>query len=100
EAREFIPVGDVSVEELARAAQLSSLADETPEGRSIVIHAEREYELRERAAAELSRATFVSFTAQTRMSGVDLDDGAPSPHRIRKGAAASVVEWVRDRGGD
>jgi K+-transporting ATPase ATPase B chain len=97
EAREFVPVGETPEEELASSAQLSSLADETPEGRSIVVHAKQHYGLRERGAGELSRLTFVPFTAQTRMSGVDLDGGA---RQVRKGAAASVVEWVRERGGD
>src|SRR6476620_9706768 len=70
EAREFIPVGDTAAADLASAAQLSSLADETPEGRSIVVHAKEHYGLRERAAGELNHMSFVAFTAQTRMSGV------------------------------
>ena len=73
------------------AAQLSSLADETPEGRSIVVLAKERYGLRER---ELSGATLVPFTAQTRMSGVDLE-GRP----IRKGAADSVRRWIEEQGG-
>ena len=72
QASELIPVGTVSAEQLADAAQLSSLADETPEGRSIVVLAKTAYGLRERHEGELSHATFVPFTAQTRMSGVDL----------------------------
>ncbi|GIJ72936.1 potassium-transporting ATPase subunit KdpB [Virgisporangium ochraceum] len=92
QAAEFLPVGGVSAEEVADAAQLSSLADETPEGRSVVVLAKREYGLRVRA--ETARATFVPFTAQTRMSGVDIGD-----RRIRKGAAASVLAWVRENGG-
>ncbi len=99
EAREFIPVGTISEGELASAAQLSSLADETPEGRSIVVHAKEQYGLRERAAGELAHLSFVSFTAQTRMSGVDLDEGTASVHEVRKGAANSVEQWVRQRGG-
>ncbi|MDT4950101.1 MAG: potassium-transporting ATPase ATP-binding subunit, partial [Pseudonocardiales bacterium] len=100
QASEFIPVDLASVEELASAAQLSSLADETPEGRSVVVLAKTEYGLRERAAGELTHATWVAFTAQTRMSGVDLSaiDDAPS-REIRKGAAGSVLAWVRDNGG-
>ncbi|WP_131767698.1 potassium-transporting ATPase subunit KdpB [Candidatus Protofrankia californiensis] len=102
EARAFIPVGDVDEHELADAAQLSSLADETPEGRSIVVFAKTTYGLRERTAGELSTATFVAFTAQTRMSGVDL--AAPGPQdgggrQIRKGAATAVLAWVRENGG-
>jgi K+-transporting ATPase ATPase B chain len=100
EAREFIPVGGISREDLASAAQLSSLADETPEGRSIVVHAKDTYGLRERGPGELLHARFVPFTAQTRMSGVDLEavDGQPA-RQIRKGAASAVMAWVRDRGG-
>ena len=81
--------------QLADAAQLSSLADETPEGRSIVVLAKTAHGLRERAPGELMTAHFVAFTAQTRMSGVDLDGG----RQIRKGAAAAVMRWVRDNGG-
>ena len=79
-ATEFIPVLDVRVEALADAAQLASLADETPEGRSIVVLAKREYNLRGRELAEKD-AQFIPFSAQTRMSGVDLNG-----RRIRKGA--------------
>ncbi len=101
QASEFLPVGDVAIEELADAAQLSSLADETPEGRSIVVLAKNEYGLRERAAGELSHADFVPFTAQTRMSGVDLAAVDSQPAReVRKGAAGSVANWVRDNDGE
>jgi len=102
EAREFIPVGNVGPAELASAAQLASLADETPEGRSIVVHAKEQYGLRERPAGELTHVTFVPFTAQTRMSGVDLAEGpdGDAGREVRKGAANSVVQWVRDRDGD
>ncbi|WP_345636061.1 potassium-transporting ATPase subunit KdpB [Rugosimonospora acidiphila] len=98
QASEFVPVEGVAPGELADAAQLSSLADETPEGRSVVVFAKSEYGLRERTAGELNYATWVPFTAQTRMSGVDLseDSGVRS---IRKGAAAAVMKWVRDNGG-
>ena len=100
QASEFIPVGDVAVAELADAAQLSSLADETPEGRSVVVLAKTAYGLRERAAGELAHATLVPFTAQTRMSGVDLTAiGADPAREIRKGAAGAVIAWVRDNGG-
>jgi potassium-transporting ATPase ATP-binding subunit len=100
QASEFIPVGDVAITELADAAQLSSLADETPEGRSVVVLAKSEYGLRERAAGELTHATWVPFSAQTRMSGVDLTATDTAPAReVRKGAAGAVIAWVRDTGG-
>jgi potassium-transporting ATPase ATP-binding subunit len=92
QASEFVPVDGVDIETLADAAQLSSLADETPEGRSIVVLAKEQYQLRGR---EVHDATFIEFTAQTRMSGIDLPDGT----RIRKGAATAVMKWVRDSGG-
>ncbi len=96
-ASEFVPVDGVDVVRLADAAQLSSLADETPEGRSIVVHAKAEHGLRERHPGELTRASFVPFTAQTRMSGVDLT--GEDNRQIRKGAAASVLGWVAANGG-
>lgn len=80
--------------QLADAAQLSSLADETPEGRSIVVLAKTKYELRERHTGELPHATFVEFTAQTRMSGVDVDG-----RQVRKGAAGAVNAWIHSQGG-
>ena len=95
QATEFLPVEGVSAAELADAAQLSSMADYTPEGRSIVVLAKDQYGLRERQEGELQGAEFVEFTAQTRMSGVDLADG----REVRKGAAASVAQWIRDNGG-
>jgi len=98
QASEFIPVGDLTMNRLADAAQLSSLADETPEGRSVVDLATSTYGLRERAAGELEQATWVPFTAQTRMSGVDLA-GAGGTRQVRKGAAGAVTAWVRDNGG-
>jgi potassium-transporting ATPase ATP-binding subunit len=91
-ASEFIPMPGVPEAELAEVAQLSSLADETPEGRSIVVLA-KQYGIREHDMAQL-HATFVPFTAQTRMSGVDLDG-----RRLRKGAGDSVIEWVNGEGG-
>jgi K+-transporting ATPase ATPase B chain len=94
EASEFLPVGGVTAEALADAAQLSSLADETPEGRSIVVYAKQAFGLRERSPGELSNAHWVEFTATTRMSGVDLDG-----RQLRKGAANSVIKWVREQGG-
>jgi K+-transporting ATPase ATPase B chain len=88
QATAFIPLPGVDETELAEAAQLSSLADETPEGRSIVVLAKEKYGLRGREFSSLD-ATFVPFTAQTRMSGVDFD------HReIRKGAADAILKYV------
>ena len=95
QATEFLPVGGVTAAELGDAAQLSSMADYTPEGRSIVVLAKTEYGLRERADGELPGAEFVQFTAQTRMSGVNLADG----REVRKGAASSVQDWIRAGGG-
>ncbi|MFF8958408.1 potassium-transporting ATPase subunit KdpB [Streptomyces sp. NPDC014894] len=93
-AAAFVPVPGVTVAELAEAAQLSSLADETPEGRSVVDLAEAEHGLPARHRGELTGAEWIAFTAQTRMSGVDTDG-----RKVRKGATASVVNWVRERGG-
>ncbi len=86
----FIPTQGISVESLADAAQIASLADETPEGRSIVILAKEKYGIRERHIHELN-AKFIPFTAQTRMSGVDLGDG----RQIRKGAVDAVESYVK-----
>jgi K+-transporting ATPase ATPase B chain len=91
-ASEFIPMPGVPEAELAEVAQLASLADETPEGRSIVVLA-KQYGIREHDMAEL-HAEFVPFTAQTRMSGVDLDG-----RQLRKGAGDSVIAWVKAEGG-
>ncbi|MFC4018359.1 potassium-transporting ATPase subunit KdpB [Micromonospora sp. GCM10011542] len=101
QAAEFLPVETVTAAEVADAAQLSSLADETPEGRSVVVLAKNEFGLREREPGLIPHATFVPFTAQTRMSGVDLtpDAGESPARRVRKGAAAAVMKWVRDNGG-
>jgi K+-transporting ATPase ATPase B chain len=95
QASEFVPVTGTTEPEVADAAQLSSLADETPEGRSIVVLAKEKYGLRERHQGELAHAEWIAFTAQTRMSGVDVDG-----RKIRKGAAGSVITWVRERGGE
>jgi K+-transporting ATPase ATPase B chain len=95
QATEFLPVSGVPIEALADAAQLSSLADETPEGRSVVVLAKDQFNIRERGPGELPGAEFVPFTAQTRMSGVNLADG----REVRKGAASSVAQWIRDNGG-
>jgi K+-transporting ATPase ATPase B chain len=96
-ATDFIPAPGVKIEELADAAQLASLADETPEGRSIVVLAKEKYNLRGRDVAE-SQITPIAFTAQTRMSGVDFGDSLVT-RRIRKGAAESVKQWVVAQGG-
>jgi K+-transporting ATPase ATPase B chain len=92
QASEFLPMPGVQEADLAEAAQLSSLADETPEGRSIVVLA-KQYGLREHEMAP-ARARFVPFTAQTRMSGVDMDGTL-----LRKGAADAIADWVRGEGG-
>ena len=88
QATAFIPLPGVDENELAEAAQLSSLADETPEGRSIVVLAKEKYGLRGREIAP-HEATFISFTAQTRMSGVDFDG-----REVRKGAADAIEKYV------
>jgi potassium-transporting ATPase ATP-binding subunit len=105
QAADFVSAPGISVERLADAAQLASLADETPEGRSIVTLAKEKFALRGRELAT-PHATFVPFTAQTRMSGVDLSVGSAdfqsassSVRQIRKGAAASVQAWVESRHG-
>ena len=91
-AAEFVPADGIMVEELADAAQLSSLADETPEGRSIVVLAKEKYGLRERDMASLE-AAFVPFSANTRMSGVDIPG-----REIRKGAADAIKEYLMAQG--
>ena len=93
QASAFVGAAGVSEQELADVAQLSSLADETPEGRSIVILAKEKYNLRGRDIQEIG-AHFVHFTAQTQMSGVNLDD-----REIRKGSAKAVRTYVTERGG-
>lgn len=93
QATEIIPAEGASPQELAELAQLASLADETPEGRSIVVFAKTKFGIRERNLEEL-KGTFVPFTAQTRMSGVDLPSGP-----VRKGAAESVRTFIEMLGG-
>jgi K+-transporting ATPase ATPase B chain len=88
QATEFFPAAGIGVEEMADAAQLASLADETPEGRSIVVLA-KQYGLRGRSISEMPKANFVPFTAQMRMSGVDLDG-----RQIRKGASDAVETFI------
>jgi potassium-transporting ATPase ATP-binding subunit len=95
----FHPAPGVEPNDLAASAQLSSLADETPEGRSIVVLAKEKFGLRAREMHELE-ATFVPFTAQTRMSGVDLHANGTQPTmRVRKGAAEAVRGFVESAGG-
>ena len=91
-ASDFFPVGGHTEQEVADAAQLASLADETPEGRSIVVLAKERFGIRERSSS--GEHTFVPFSATTRMSGLDF--GGRS---IRKGAADSVKAWARSEGG-
>jgi len=93
-ASEFVPVPGVRAEDLADAAQLASLADETPEGRSIVVLAKEKYNLRAREMAPL-HAKFIPFSAQTRMSGIDVDGSS-----IRKGAVDAVIAYVREVAGN
>jgi K+-transporting ATPase ATPase B chain len=90
----FLPADGVTESELADAAQLSSLADETPEGRSIVVLAKEKYGLRQRDITQLG-ATFVPFSAQTRMSGVNLDG-----RHIRKGADDAIGAWLKETGSE
>jgi potassium-transporting ATPase ATP-binding subunit len=94
QATEFVPISGVTEAELADAAQLASLADETPEGRSIVVLAKEKYRLRGRELADRKEAAFVPFTAQTRMSGVNLNG-----REIRKGAADAIDAYVKANGG-
>jgi len=98
-ATEFVPTSGISAERLADAAQLASLADETPEGRSIVVLAKEKYGLRGREIHQIS-AQFVPFSAQTRMSGVDIQaDGIASFRSIRKGATDAIRKFVEQQGG-
>jgi K+-transporting ATPase ATPase B chain len=93
QATAFLPADGIAADKLADAAQLASLADETPEGRSIVVLAKEQYGLRERDIHQLG-ATFVPFTAQTRMSGVNMNGT-----QVRKGAADAIEEYVQNLGG-
>ncbi len=96
QASSFVPAPGVTEQQLADAAQLASLADETPEGRSIVVLAKQKFNIREREMASL-HATFVPFTAQTRMSGVDIP-GEQQVRQLRKGAADSMKKYVEALG--
>jgi K+-transporting ATPase ATPase B chain len=95
QATELLPVGGTPLPELAAAARLSSLADATPEGRSIVVLCAQEHGLAAGASAQEARAEFVPFTAQTRMSGLDLPGRA-----VRKGAASAVMAWAAVESGE
>ncbi|MBK6281688.1 MAG: potassium-transporting ATPase subunit KdpB [Draconibacterium sp.] len=97
-ATDFIPAEGVKNEELADAAQLSSLSDETPEGRSIVILAKEKFNIRGREVHQLN-ATFIPFTAQTRMSGVDFKTADGKLHQIRKGASEAIRTFVQTNNG-
>jgi K+-transporting ATPase ATPase B chain len=103
QAAALIAVDGVDPTALADAAQLSSMADETPEGRSVLVLVKQEYGLRARESGELVGSTLVPFTARTRMSGLDLLDVSlevdGGVRRIRKGAAAAVAAWVHSTGG-
>ena len=106
QAAELIPVEGVDPAELADAAQLSSMADETPEGRSVLVLVKEQFGLRARESGDLVGAELVPFTARTRMSGLDLPDPAgfdgtrgEGVRHIRKGAAAAVTAWVHSTGG-
>jgi K+-transporting ATPase ATPase B chain len=92
QAVEFLPINSVTEEELADAAQLSSLADETPEGRSVVVLAKEKFNLRGR---HIPAHAFIPFSAYTRMSGVDFDG-----RQLRKGATDAIIKFVIERGGD
>ncbi len=93
QAVEFLPLPGIAEGDLVDAAQLSSLADETPEGRSVVVLAKQTYGLRGRDVSE-HEATFIPFSAYTRMSGVDIDG-----RRLRKGATEAIANFVREQGG-
>jgi len=97
-ATNFIPVEGVTVEELADAAQLSSLSDETPEGRSIVVLAKDQFNIRGREVHQLN-ATFIPFTAQSKMSGVDFKSEDGVVHQIRKGSSEAIRTFIHNNNG-
>jgi K+-transporting ATPase ATPase B chain len=97
-ATDFIPAEGVTVEELANAAQLASLSDETPEGRSIVVLAKEKFGIRGREVHQLN-ATFIPFTAQSRMSGVDYRTHDGVSHHIRKGSSEAICTFVQNNNG-
>jgi K+-transporting ATPase ATPase B chain len=97
-ATDFVPADGVSVEDLADAAQLSSLSDETPEGRSIVILAKEKFNIRGRDVHNL-QASFIQFSAQTRMSGADIKSQDGKLHQIRKGSSEAIRTFVQNNNG-
>jgi len=97
-ATDFFPADGVKMKELADAAQISSLSDETPEGRSIVVLAKEKFGIRGRDISNL-HATFVPFTAQSRMSGVDIHTDNGTINRIRKGSSDAIMKFVQDNNG-
>ena len=97
-ATNFIPVEGVTVEELASAAQLSSLSDETPEGRSIVVLAKEKFNIRGRTVNQLN-AKFIPFTAQSKMSGVDFKSSDNRVHQIRKGSSEAIRSFIHNNNG-
>ncbi len=97
-ATDFIPAEGVTVEELADAAQLSSLSDETPEGRSIVVLAKEKFNIRGREVHQIN-ATFIPFTAQSRMSGVDFKTDDGKSHHIRKGSSEAIRTFIQNNNG-
>ena len=97
-ATDFLPAEDVTIEELADAAQFSSLSDETPEGRSIVVLAKEKFNIRGREVQQLN-ATFIPFTAQSRMSGVDYKAEDGTIHHIRKGSSEAIRSFVQNSNG-
>lgn len=97
-AADFIPGDGISTEELADAAQLSSLSDETPEGRSVVILAKERFRIRGREVHQLN-AEFIPFSARTRMSGVDIKEDDGTIHRIRKGSSDAIRRFVQNNNG-
>ena len=97
-ATEFIPAEGFTIERLANAAQLASLADETPEGRSIVVLAKEKFNIRGREVKQLN-ATFIPFTAQSRMSGVDLITTGGSIQKIRKGSSEAIRTFIQNNNG-
>ncbi len=97
-ATDFIPAEGVTIEELADAAQLSSLSDETPEGRSIVVLAKEQFNIRGRKVHQIN-ATFIPFTAKSKMSGVDLRDNNGTILKIRKGSSEAIRTFVQNNNG-
>ncbi len=97
-ATEFLPAEGFTIEQLANAAQLASLADETPEGRSIVVLAKEKFNIRGRDVQQLN-ATFIPFTAQSRMSGVDLKTDGGAIQKIRKGSSEAIRTFIQNNNG-